>query len=261
MGLLLVAAVQACASSSGPPEAHRILSEAGLYAVSTGNAELLSALLKAGLQVNEVLQNEPIGQTLLSHAAGIGDARMVRFLLKHGASRHVRDGNHAYPVSCALATGQLEICEMLKLPDLPDQIADGVPIGLFDELLVRGPSTTNVVFVMVNGGDPSSNVLAVLRGRWPRAVPISSGEVLPGSQGPVSRARETKELGIFVGIKVGRREGQTYWWTIDVAEGPGEFYRQQGVGGKRYGTWLLHLTLPDREQSNVADKAGDVAGD
>ena len=85
------------------------------YAVYTGNADFVEALLKAGADPNIVEHN---GRTALYVAAILGDADMIRLLEKNGAVIADRGAENS-PLGAAVVAGSLE-CLSLILELFPD---------------------------------------------------------------------------------------------------------------------------------------------
>jgi ankyrin repeat protein len=80
------------------------------HACATGNEQVASKLLEAGLDPNQNKNNQP---SLLCKAIVRRDVRMVQMLLDHGANILVSNAMSRSPFGMAINTGQKDIIEAL----------------------------------------------------------------------------------------------------------------------------------------------------
>jgi len=165
VGLPVLALIFSCKLSSPAyaeqSENHVALASAAEWAVITTNTVLLKALLDAGVQVNEHLDDN--GSMLLKTAVILKNDRMVDFLLEKGADPELRDVLGSRMIDIAFEDGSTNICSLLgKAAKRNDKTADGMPCSMLEEVF-RTVSLTNVVFVEVNRRPPSPSMLSFIR--------------------------------------------------------------------------------------------------
>jgi ankyrin repeat protein len=91
----------------------RVKKNAATYAAGNGCSECLQELIRVGMPVNAVLDNE---LTLLMWAAGYGHEDAVRLLLKLGANRSLKDGRGKTAEDMAREGGHSKALALLVQP-------------------------------------------------------------------------------------------------------------------------------------------------
>jgi len=214
-----------------------MLAEAATWAVSTSNTELLKALLQAGLQINEPLEEE-MEWCLLHFAASSGTERMVRFLLDNGADPAVRDKGGLRPIDIAYEVGRTNMCQAMANLG-PDQTMIG---GFPEEVLaiVFGSSPReDRIFVSLNGEDLPEELLHWIRHLWPKAQSGRGRESEPEGVSDTSKAATNgspQEATCVVAIK--KMSDTEYRWWISVIFNPLAGWQSEGTARLLYGYWI-----------------------
>ncbi len=91
----------------------RVKKNAATYAAAKGCAECLSELMRAGTQVNALLEND---LTLLMWAAAYGHDAAVRLLLAEGANRALKDSRGKSAVDMAREGSHDSVVALLSTP-------------------------------------------------------------------------------------------------------------------------------------------------
>ena len=224
-------------------DAHVPLSEAAEWSLTTADTELLQALLKAGLQINEPIDvsigQDALGWTLLHFAAGRGDERYIQFLLDHGADVSKRDRDGTRPIDIAFEKGMTNICQQLANPKPATTLIDGFPQEIL-EVFFRF-SRTNAVLVCINGKDPSETLMKWIRCRWPNADIGSKGEKLanPEPWGERYQNAQTKEKVAMFTVTIDKLNEQEYTWRAFYYQGPLSGWFENGKFLWEYGYWFV----------------------
>ena len=236
--ILVIVAAPVPSAVADPSDDHVHLAGAATWALTTSNVDLLKALLQAGLQINEPLEDE-LGWTLLHYAAGSGTERVVRFLVDNGAEPSCRDHGGKRPIDIAYHARRTNICEILSETRKTSYVVDGFP-GEVLEWVFR-PNRLDAVHVSVNGTDPSGELMEWIRGVWPNAAPGSKGEFVEDEASGEKSYRdiESKEKMAKCDVTmemVGERE---YSWSISYRTGPLAGFFDVGRSREEYGYWLV----------------------
>lgn len=178
-------------SNAAHSDSHVELASAAEWAILTTNTTLLTALLDAGVQINE-----PIGdhdRTLLATAVHAENEKMVKFLLKNGADPDRKSLNFRL-IDVAFENGATNICRLLSKPEnRKEEMIDGVPVGVLEHVF-RPTGWTNVVFVIVNRSPPSAEMLGYLRTSvWPAARELPKALIKQYEADPRAPIRFTKD--------------------------------------------------------------------
>jgi ankyrin repeat protein len=160
---------------SEPPEDHRNLSNAASWAVTRSNEVLLRALLQAGLQISEPIDDT--GFTILHQATCANNEGLVKFIVDNGAKLDVRDMLGRRPIDYAYEDGRTNICLLLAQNVVQCDSIAGFPVAMLEEAFKTIP-LTNRVWVLFNNKEPSDEMLKWLRvtQHWPNAIafPVSN---------------------------------------------------------------------------------------
>lgn len=220
-------------------DAHVPLSEAANWTVTTSNTELLQALLKAGLQINEPIDQDGLGWTLLHFAAVLGNERYVQFLLDQGADASKRDVGGVRPIDIAFEHGMTNICRQLTNPKPEAPLIDGLPEEVLERVFDFGRS--NAVLVSINDKDPSEALLKWLRGRWPNGDVGSKAEKVanPDFWGARYRNAQTHEQVATFTATIEKLNEQEYAWRAFYYVGPLSGWFEKGRIQKHYGYWIV----------------------
>jgi hypothetical protein len=228
-------------------DAHVHLSDAALWSLTTFDTELLQALLKAGLQINEPIEQDSQGWTLLHSAVALGNERYIQFLLDHGADASKRSLSGSRPIDIAFKYGMTNTCQQLANPKPETALIDGLPEEFFEEFFLS--ARTNAVLVCINGKDPSETLLKWIRSRWPNADIGSKAEKVanPEPWGERYRNAQTKEKVATFTVTIDKLNEQEYSWRA--------FYYGTPLGGwfangkflRKYGYWIV-----------IRDRAGEM---
>lgn len=247
---LLFATLNAAEEPDEDFEPHE-LAKAGRVAASNGNIALMKALLEAGLPVDEPLyvdeKGEP-GWTALHLCCVHNRPTMMKWLLKHGANRDIRDKDHQRPIDMAFESENKALCELLEIPDQKDQkdqMIDGIPRKLFGVLLREPVSHLKAPFFLsINGKDPGQDAQFALHVWGCKYLPASQVVEFEESGKRGYRHKETKEVGELVEIGLVPADKtdapKTWTWSIRVRSGP--FLAGGGSKGrvqKLYGYWMV----------------------
>jgi hypothetical protein len=225
------------------PDAHAPLSEAAEWSLTTSDTELLQALLKAGLQINEPVDGsfgqDALGWTLLHFAAGLGNERYIQFLLDHGADVSKRDRNGTRPIDIAFEKGMTNVCQQLENPKPETTLIDGFPEEILEGFFRF--ARTNAVLVCINGKDPSETLLKWIRCRWPNADVASKGEKMtnPEPWGEQYQNAQTQEKVATFTVAIDKITEQEYTWHAFYYETPLSGWFENGKFLWKYGCWLV----------------------
>ena len=237
---LVLASLCAAAEIS---DAHVPLSGAAEWSLTTSDTELLQALLKAGLQINEPVDNsygpEAFGWTLLHFAAGLGNERYIQFLLDHGADVSKRDRFGARPINLAFEKGMTNVCEQLANPKPSTTLIDGFPEEILEEFFRS--SRTNAILVWINGKDPSETLLKRIRCRWPNADVGSKCERVANPEPwrePYQNAQTKEKVATFT-VTIDKLNEHEYTWHAFYYETPLSGWFENGKFLWKYGYWLI----------------------
>lgn len=245
--MLTVLAILGCAvtffcgcTTAQTTDAHNQLKTAAEYAVSTGNTELLSALLKAGLQLDEPLDDDS-GMTALHVAVVHNQTRVARVLLDNGASRDARDNFSMRPIDHAFSNEQTTMCDILAKGDEGEPEIGGVPEGVLEEVLRDAGGGTNLVFLAFNEADPPVDLMRRLLKTWPKAKPISAAVVLSpqdyaaGNFPSTLKEKVSGEFGMRVIINIRKKAERQYDWKWGWYSGPLAAGWSSGTVVKKFG--------------------------
>ena len=233
------------------PRENVSLSDAAMFALVEGKLELLDSILKAGLKINRPIQGKS-GNTVLSLAAMCGDAKSVKFLLDRGADPRIRDSFGLRPIDSAWENPK--VAEVLRLPEQPEKLIAGHPIGVVEEAFFkqRDKKFTGALFLSFNGQAPEPGVLALAKKCWPKAKIYPKSEMASGrSSDPKKHGirssflhKESGEFGPLYELSLKKKGENEYQWTHRIATG--NFLAGGGMSGivfRKYGYWISKMTL------------------
>ena len=222
-----------------PSDDHVHLASAAEWAVTTSNVKLLEALLQAGVQINEPVE-DILDWTLLHHAAGSGTERVVQFLVDNGACPDCPDQAGTRPIDLAYQGNRTNICNILANTRPEPPPIDGFPEGLLERVFLF--HRDNPVLVSVNGKDPSDKLLDWLQRNaiLSNALPDSKGELLEdGESGEKFYQNiESKERMARCVVTIKKLDVQEYSWTVLYYEGPLAGFFENGKARNQYGYWI-----------------------
>ena len=153
-------------------------------------------------------------------------------------------------IDYAFEDGQTEMCEVLRKPDQNEDMIEGYPEGLLDELF-HTPASKNdeVRFLSFNGNDPGEKLLKYFRGFWPNVRSRSQAEEIDRQAQPKGEAKtsyrdiKTKDYGIIVELTLKSTGDTSFDWKQRVATGPSlAGGGTEGKASKKFGYWLKQET-------------------
>ena len=226
-----------------PSSAHKALAEAAQHAVAKGNTDLLSALLKAGLQIDEPIDEE--GYTLLHWSTAYNELRSAHFLMQNGADPHVRNNHGDRPIDKAYDDNQLEMCKALAVGTEEDYMLDEIiPNSAVEELLADIPTETNLVFVVINQSDPSEVMDGWIDYKWSNWRPYSDATTLTQQQfydenaPSMHKCKSTGQYGKMIHIDTKRISKDKYEYHYRWHTGPLGGGGATGIIIRKYGYWI-----------------------
>jgi hypothetical protein len=238
----LAAIVAAHFTVAEPTDAHEELKAAAEFAISSGNADLLTALFKAGLQIDEPLDDDT-EWTALHVAVVHNQIALARLLRDNGAWLDSRDKYGKRPIDHAFAYKQTQMCEILAKGDQHERLISGIPVGALDEILATSQLDTNLVFISFNQADPADDLMKRLAMIWPYGKPISSAIAVPEEERPhdvhsTLKDKTSGEFGHMIILNVERQADAQYEWSLGWYAGSLAAGSTTGVVERRYGYWI-----------------------
>ena len=208
---------------------------------------LLESLCTFGFPVNHAVDER--GGTLLHKAAGMGNKKLVRFLLANGADRMRADKDGRRPIDEAYGEKQWGACRLLALKPSPsDTLIDGVPEGVWDVVFREqfpqyNEDNTRFLVASVDG-KPVSDAFA----RW---VTVRGGNV--GTSGyaeginqdtgkKVWRDAATGEEVILCWFFIEARSNTRYRIVMNSSTAPDARAFSVCEAWRKYGYWLGERT-------------------
>lgn len=227
-------------SLAEPSDNHKALKGAAEWAILNSNVELLRALLQAGVQIDEPVDDTDFEWTMLHLAALHNRPRVVQFLLDNGALLDIRCKGGNRPIDMAFDNGCTNVCLLIAKPESgqDERLIGDIPEAVLDEIL-RLEDSEEPTFVSLNGTNAPA-VLAEWLGRyWEDVRPTSQAELTEGSEGKTGHIQDkkTKEAGRLFDIVL-KRTAEGYDWAVRSYHGPLAAWGQSGKLIKRYGYWL-----------------------
>jgi len=234
-----------------PTDAHDALKRAAWFAVSSGNSELLLALLKAGLQIDEPIdfdESDTAPQwTALHYSVVHEQPRIARVLVDNRAFLDVRDRFRLRPIDIAYENKQTQICKILSKGTQKESLLAGCPLGVWEEYFfkIEDSKSTNLVFVSVNGEDPPSELSERLRRLWPNVRPVSNATVLSLEEYEAKRPpsavqdKATGTYGNLINIILAKKSETEYEWGFKRYSGPLDANCSWGTMVRKYGYWIM----------------------
>ena len=244
------------------PVVNERLAGAVWYSLETERVDLLTSLIRAGLEINEPLCDE--GDTILHEAALYPQTNTVALLLRLGASRDVRNACGQRPIDKAFIMGNTNVCEVLASPERAERIIGDWSEGVLREIFLwdSSPLATNdwyvetfpfgtsnrVTYVMINDKPAQAEVVEWLMKFWPNVHAVklrSDGQldrevVVAGSTG----SRRT------VQVRIDKKGPREYRW-IKRCDDRGICIFARGRLVQKYGTWLRLPLAEDDPAANL----------
>lgn len=240
---------QSSAEAQGPvderPYEHTVLCEAAGFAISTGNVELLRALLQAGLSVHQDLDFKN-RTSLLHRAADHNKPTIASLLISNGADLESTDSNGDRPIDIAFRDGAMEMCEVLRKPSEKEDEISGYPEQMLGIAFTRTKTPEKeILFLSINGADADAKLLKYFRKRWGDVRNRSEAELVDNNNFPDAKTRfrdiQSKEHGIIVELTLKKTDSSNFEYRHREASGPA--MAGAGTGGiatHQYGYWLKH---------------------
>ena len=227
-----------------PSSDHKALASAAQHAVASGNTDLLSALLKAGLQINEPIDEN--GHTALHWSAVYNKLRSARFLMKNGADPHARNKHGNRPIDEAFNDNQLEMCKTLAVGTDDDYIIDDIiPNEAVETLLAGWSKETNLVFVAINQKDPGNDIDGWLDYKWSNWKPYSDAIELTENafydeKAPsMHKSKSTGKYGKLISINFKKISKDKYEYQFSRHTGSLAASGSRGIILRKYGYWII----------------------
>jgi hypothetical protein len=221
-----------------PSRNHVALQKAAEWAVTNSNIELLRALLQAGVQIDEPVDN--MGWTMLHFAAIHNQPRVVRFLLDNGAETDVRGKYGDRPIDLAFNQGQTNVCQLLEKPARNEELVCDIPESVLLEIISPGEEDDAMPpFVSLNGTNAPAAMIEWLRGYLSDVRPASQAKLIEDPQTKLAYVedKETRELGRLFDIVI-KKTTDGYDWSVRSFTGSVAGWGQSGKLIKRYGCWF-----------------------
>ena len=221
-----------------PSDTHIDLRETASWAVRNSNVELLRALLQAGVQIDEPVDDEENGYTLLHLAAIYNKPRIAQFLFDNGAWREVRDKSGARPIDIAFQGGYTNVCQILEKPSEKEEMVGDFPEEVLRQVL-RLEVSKEPTFVTFNGTNAPAVFVEWVGRSWKDVRPASQSELSEGTEKETGHIqdRKTKEPGRDIYISIKKTE-DGYEWAVTSYHGPLAAHQVSGKMIKRYGYWI-----------------------
>ena len=192
-------------------------------AIFSDNTELFASLMKAGLQINRPM--DEAGKELALHTAvTVGQMRMIKFLLDHGADRLIRDADDKRAIDLLTRSdGDVApIIELLKREptDAEKKVLMGIPVPVWREVLGRAdrtgdspgaqqpvlPKPPKQTFISIKGKDPTPEMKPMLDAHYLGWQPDSRSEYVEPQKGESNsslyRHKQTHQRGAKVQITI-----------------------------------------------------------
>lgn len=231
-------------------EATKNYSAAMEYAISTGDVNVVEALLDGGFDIDSPLELQrrfsPLHYAILAEQPDV-----VEVLVTKGANLLLRNKWDQRPIDSALALEQWKICDHLRLPEAKEELVDGLPLAMIQAFFWRlqeffaEEDRKQIWFVRLAEQDPSPQFLREMRAYFPNSKEGSRMREIQALGKTKARFedKETKESGSLLEIFVKKREDGNLDWTFGVRSHPLDL--GSGTGGtaeERYGYWIVEQT-------------------
>ena len=143
-----------------------------LYAIRSHDLDLVKLLIKAGADPEKARDSENTRMLLpLEHAAGVGDAGIVSYLVKSGASVNTEGLNNDLPIAAAFMSWDREMAKLLASLGIdPDYLGKHGSTPLGRAIFYRFPETAAIL--VEKGGDPT---LGKVNAKSPIEMAVSRG--------------------------------------------------------------------------------------
>lgn len=225
-------------SHAEPSYNHIALKETAYWAVVNSNVELLRALLQAGVQIDEPVDDADMDWTLLHCAAVHNKPGVVQFLLDNGASLDIRSAGGDRPIDMAFDKGCTNVCRLLEKPIENEKLIGDIPEAVLDEIL-RLDYSEEPTFLSLNGTNAPADVVRWIGRYWKDIRPASQAELTEGTKGKTGHIqdKETQEPGRVFSIVI-EKTADGYDWAVRSYHGPLGGWTIFGKLFKRYGYWL-----------------------
>jgi len=223
---------------SEPTDDHGMLAETAEWAIGRGNISLLEALLQAGLQIDEPLE-DALEYGCLHFAALYNKPRVVDFLLDNGADASVRATSGDRPIDLAIQYAHRSVCTLLTQPEKEVSRVAGVPKSALEEI-ARLPKYDGIVFASLNGQDAPADLVKWLQQAWKDVRPGSHAEMSDSeADGETGQIRDQQSLEPGAKYSLNISETDTgFEWRVIFLQAPLAGFRQEGRLREEYGYWI-----------------------
>ena len=210
-----------------------------------GENAAVRSLLRDGFPINHPFGEN--GLTLLHYAVSEEKTKLIRFLLKNGASLVACNNYRTRPIDIAYEHANTNLCRMLALPSPPpDVLVDGVPEYVLEGLF-RFKKDANDVKTMlwVNDEPASPELLDWLSGRGLKFGAGDSKKVKnPDSGHKEWRDAKTGEKVTVCNLRVKKLSETRFNCLIRFSEAPEPFtffFSSEYEAAKEYGYWFMKI--------------------
>lgn len=218
------------------------LHDAALYAVKISNNQLVDALLQAGLDVNEALDEN--GWTLLHYAVILNKRHVAENIISNGANFDVIDNHSKRPIDYAFEYKNTKMCELLAKFDEDEKLIDDFPEEMITTLISDIPLYEDLYFVELNSKEPSDQMLTLLM-NYIQNVKRSSDSYRmtekeydeSQNKGSLYKDKATGQFGHYITIKLNRIQPNKYKWDLLISSGV-TGSDSSGLMVKKYGYWI-----------------------
>jgi hypothetical protein len=221
-----------------PSENHIALKKAAGWAVLNSNVELLRALLQAGAQIDEPVDDIDMDWSMLHYAVIHNKPRVVQFLLDNGAMLDIRSKGGDRPIDMAFEESCTNLCRLLEKPTQKEELIGDIPEAVLDEVLQLQYSE-EPTFVSFNGTNAPAVMVEWLGRSLKDVRPASQAELTKGTEGKTGHIqdKEKHDSGRRLDIEI-KKTADGYDWSVRSCHGPLAAWGQSGKLIKKYGYWL-----------------------
>jgi len=226
--------------------AERALNGYDMNGRSVGEVAAVRALLRDGFPINHMVDEED-GWTLLHYAVSHENDKLIRFLLKEGASRTICSKYGARPIDIAYEHTKTNVCMILALSSPPpDVLVDGVPEYIIEKLFRFKKGANDVkTMLWVNDEPASPELLDWLSGRGLKFGAGDSKKVKnPDSGHKEWRDAKTGEKVTVCNLRVKKLSETRFSCLIRFSEAPEPFtffFSSEYEAAKEYGYWFMKI--------------------
>ncbi|CAN5747192.1 hypothetical protein BH11VER1_BH11VER1_28920 [soil metagenome] len=250
------------------------MTQAARRAIADNSISLLTALLQAGLRVDDDIaeephENEEITLSPLMLAVAWNRPVVVKWLLENGAMSEFYSYLGVRPIDVAIAMDNKPMCELLRLPAENEKIQDRigeVPEKIWEMIFQCVPHQEKVIFVEWDKKDPPDELIRLIESCDFEAYPLSHGKAGTSSRSSKDRQtfvwywhRLTDKPGAKVSVVTQLLEdgkGCAYTLTVDgapqnvpntksIMDAEKTVFEKKGNITKQYGWWCFdHENIP-----------------